>query len=227
MALGAYQPGRSDIDVAVVCADRLSDAARRELIARVRHDVLPCPARGVELVVYRRVVAASGRPDPGFECELNDGPRMPFRATVDPAERPAADGAFWYGLDRSILHQAGLAVTGPPAAEVFADPSPEDLRRLLVDALDWWLARPTPDGDQPAPGAVDAVLGACRSLVRHRVGVWLAKEPAGRRVLAADPGADVVARALSARAGGPAPGGPAARAFQRRVREEIMAGHRP
>ncbi|RLK12136.1 hypothetical protein DER29_5413 [Micromonospora sp. M71_S20] len=241
VGLGAYQPGRSDVDVALVCADALDLGRRQELVARLRHEALPCPARGLELVVYRREVARSGTPEPGFEVELNTGARMPFRATWAAADRPAEDGLFWYGLDRSILHQCGYALLGPPAAEAFADLSPADLRRLLTDALRWWLALPTPPGDGPAPGAEDAVLGACRSLVKVRHGVWLAKVDAGRRLLAgggrpvdatdgdaaADPTggatADLIERSIAARAGGPPPSGPEARAFQRGVLDEIRA----
>ncbi|MDG4810457.1 nucleotidyltransferase domain-containing protein [Micromonospora sp. WMMD1120] len=221
VGLGAYQPGRSDVDVALVSAGPLTGDTKRALVARLRHEALPCPARGLELVAYDRAVAASGTPEPGFEVELNTGAAMPFRRTLDPAGRPAADGLFWYGLDRSILHQSGLSLLGPPAGEVFADLAPADLRRLLVEALTWWLALPTPPGDQPAPGAEDAVLGACRSLVRHRDGVWLAKVAAGQRLLDAGERTDVVRRAVAARHGGPPPSGAEARAFQRRVRDEI------
>ncbi|MFR9779114.1 aminoglycoside adenylyltransferase domain-containing protein [Micromonospora sp. MS34] len=211
VGLGAYQPGRSDVDVALVTAGPVTGPAKRELVARLRHESLPCPARGLELVAYRRDVAGSGIPDPGFEVELNTGAAMPFRATYDPAERPAADGWFWYALDRSILRQAGLALLGPPPVEVFADPAPADLRGLLVTALDWWLALPTPAGDAPAPGAEDAVLGACRSLVRVRTGAWLSKVDAGRWLMARGRHAELIGRAVAARQGGPAPSGPEAR----------------
>ncbi|SCG68985.1 nucleotidyltransferase [Micromonospora inositola] len=223
VGLDAYQPGRSDVDVALVVARALAGPTKRALVDRLRHEALPCPARGLELVVYRREVAASGTPDPGFEVELNTGPAMPFRATYAPADRPAADGRFWYALDRSILHQAGLAVLGPPAAEAFADLAPGDLRRLLAEALAWWLALPTPPGDAPAPGAEDAVLGACRALVKVRDGHWLSKADAGRRLLGRGDHVDLIGRSIAARRGGPPPGGPEARAFQRRVLAELLA----
>ncbi|WP_433493288.1 nucleotidyltransferase domain-containing protein [Micromonospora sp. CA-248089] len=223
VGLGAYQPGRSDVDVALVAAGPVPEPDKRLLVDRLRHESLPCPARGLELVVYRRDVAASGTAEPGFEVELNTGATMPFRATYDPADRPAADGRFWYALDRSILRQSGLALLGPPAADVFADPSPQALRTLLADALRWWLALPTPPGDTPAPGAEDAVLGACRTLVRWRDGVWLGKVDAGLRVAADDPDAALIRTSIEARRGGTPPSGPAARAFQRRVLERITA----
>ncbi|WP_430502391.1 nucleotidyltransferase domain-containing protein [Micromonospora trifolii] len=221
VGLGAYQPGRSDVDVALLSAGPLTEAAKRTLVARLRHEALPCPARGLELVVYDRAVAASGTPEPGFEVELNTGAGMPFRRTLDPADRPAADGRFWYGLDRSILHQSGLPLLGPPAGEAFTDLAPADLRRLLIEALSWWLALPTPPADQPAPGTEDAVLGACRSLVRHRDGVWLAKVAAGQRLIDSGDPAEVIRQAVAARHDGPPPTGAQARAFQQRVRDEI------
>ena len=42
----------------------------------------------------------------------------------------------------------------------------------------------------------DAVLGACRSLVRFRDGVWLAKVDAGRRLAARGEDVDVLTQAL-------------------------------
>jgi RimJ/RimL family protein N-acetyltransferase len=215
LALDAYEPDRSDIDVALVTAEPLSEAEKRDLVAGLRHEALAVPARGLELVVYTRAAAASGAPDPAFEVELNTGPRMPFRATYRPGDRPVADGLFWYGLDRSLLSQSHGALLGPPASNVFGDLAPEDLRNLLIDALSWWLRQP---GDP-----VDAVLGACRSLVRFRSCEWLSKVAAGQRLL--DVGyqpAVVIETALAARLGrGTPPSGEATRAFQRAVRAEI------
>lgn len=214
LALDAYEPGRSDIDVALVTEDRIPDEHKRRLVARLRHEVSPCPARGLELVAYRRAVAASGNPHPGFELELNTGASMVFRATYHWQDRPDSDGRFWYGLDRSILHQSGLQLDGPPAAEMFADLAPADVRHLLVEALTWWLARPLASAD-------DAVLGACRSLVKIRDGVWLSKVAAGRRL--ADTGHEpaLIARCIAARRGDALPDTAEACAFQRRVLDEI------
>ncbi|WBB54331.1 nucleotidyltransferase domain-containing protein [Verrucosispora sp. WMMD573] len=229
VGLAAYQPGRSDVDVALICAGPLDHGLAEVLVTRLRHEALPCPARGLELVVYQQEVARSGTPEPGFEVELNTGARMDFRVSYEPAQRPSADGLFWYGLDRSILHQSGWALLGPPAADAFADLTPEDLRRLVLDALRWWWARPAPAEEVPVPGADDAVLGACRSWVRLRTGVWLPKVAAGRRLLdQAGPLVDadtteLVERSVAARDGGVPPSGAAARAFQRRVLADLTA----
>ena len=223
IGLDAYEPGRSDVDVALVCEDGVELPLKRALVARLRHETLPCPARGLELVLYRRSVAQAGTLEPGFEVELNTGAGMRFRATYAVEDRPVADGRFWYALDRSILHQSGYVIFGPPASEMFADLSPTDIRTLLVDGLRWWLALPTPPGDEPAPGAEDAVLGACRSLVRFRDGVWLSKGAAGRRLRDAGTASELVERCLRARLGGPPPNGREARAFQQQVLDELSS----
>lgn len=224
LALDAFQPDRSDIDVALVVRSPLSEDVKREIVRRLRHDALPCPARGLELVVYALAVARSGTIEPAYEVELNDGPAMAFRQTLRPEDRPAADGTFWYGLDRSILSQNGRSLAGPPAADVFADLDPGDLRVLLVDSLHWWMAIPTPDQDGPATGTDDAVLGACRALVRHRWGTWLAKVDAGERLLrdGYQPAA-VIEQSIAARTGGPPPSGRQARGIQQQVLDELSA----
>lgn len=223
IALDAYQPGRSDIDVALVCGAAPSLDSKQRLVQRLRHETLECPARGLELVVYRQDVAVSGTVEPGFELELNTGPRMEFRTTLRPQDRPVEDGSFWYALDRSVLHQSGVALAGPPASAAFAGPTPGRVRELLVASLQWWMAR-TPADDRPIPGADDAVLGACRALVWHRERRWLSKAAAGQQLLDGGGGpADLVAASIAARTGGPFPSGARAQAFQRQVLEELAS----
>jgi hypothetical protein len=224
VALDAFDPIRSDIDVALVTRSALSGTVKHQLVERLRHDALECPARGLELVVHRREVAMSGAAEPGFELELNTGPRMDLRVTLRPEDRPAGDGHFWYGLDRSILHQHGVALAGPPASAMFADLAPADLRRLVVASLHWWTERAALAGDGRSPEAADAVLGACRALVRIRSGRWLGKVDAGRWLLAGgweSVDAVVVEESIAARSGGPPPAGARARAFLERVLVEI------
>ena len=212
LALNGYRAGRSDIDVAVVTGSAVPDGTKALMIGRLRHESLPCPARGLELVVYRAEVAAAGDAEPGFEFELNTGERMTFRQTLDPGDRPLADGSFWYAIDRGILADHGRSVVGPPAAAVFAAPNDWELAELLIESLRWHLAFPiaTPD---------DAVLNACRALHRVRRSRWLSKAAAGAAVRA-DPGPldpIVITEAFRARDGGPAPDPARVRRFQQGV----------
>jgi hypothetical protein len=224
LALEAYQPGRSDIDVAVVVSGPLPGSAKQALVEGLRHETLPCPARGLELVVYRTQVAADAGSEPGFEVELNSGAAMPFRVTWTGQARRDEDGTFWYAIDRSILAERGVTVYGPAAATIFRPVPDEQLVNLLIDSLRWHLVRPDEERDADAvPGpawADDAVLNACRALQRVRSGHWSSKVGAGQQLVWDDPDPavrDVVSRAIATREGGAHPSARDARSFQRTV----------
>jgi hypothetical protein len=151
-ALGGYEPRRSDLDVAVVVASALSPGQKRRLAAAVRHEALPCPARGLELVVYRLEAVGTPTVDPAFELNLNTGARMPFRLDLEP--QPGEQ--HWFALDRAILSEHGVPISGPPAKELFARFPRELVLPLLRDSLAWYLREEAP--------ADDAVLNACRAL---------------------------------------------------------------
>jgi hypothetical protein len=171
-------------------------------------------------VVYRQEVASSGTPEPGFDLELNSGPGMEARVTLSPRARPAADGLFWYGLDRSILATRGVALWGPPTGDVFANLPPGDVRELLMASVRWWMTQ-----SAVVASPEDAVLGACRALLWARAGHWLAKGTAGRTLASQhDQHSQLVRQALAAREGGPPPDRMEAQGFQLRVLHELTAG---
>src|SRR3954451_2661716 len=130
-ALGAYEPGRSDVDVTAVARGALPGAVKRGIVERVRHEALPCPARGLELVVYPLETARGGGGEPGFQLNLNSGARMPLR--VD--EAPGDIAGFWFAIDRAILREHGIPLLGPPAAEVLAPIPRATLLRLLGESV--------------------------------------------------------------------------------------------
>ena len=185
-ALGGYEPPSSDLDVSVVVEEPLSDKMAEQLVASLRHRAFPCPARGLELVVYTQESAASATAEPGFELNLNTGAGLPFRADREPqpGER------HWFAIDRSVLAQHGIALLGPPAVDIFAPVGPEELRPVLADVLRWYL--------REAPNSEDAVLNAGRSLRFIRDDVWLPK-PAFRAWAAEQPGTngEILARAIA------------------------------
>ena len=161
-ALGAYEPGRSDVDVAVVVRSRLTREQKGAVVAGVRHEALPCPARGLELVVYRLAATQGPSTAAAFELNLNSGERMPFRLDyeADPDEE------FWFPIDRSILAAHGVALAGPPAAKVFAPIPREQLLPVLAEAI------------RRQPAGEDARLNAYRALRYEREGVWSSKREA-------------------------------------------------
>jgi hypothetical protein len=159
-ALGGYVHGRSDVDVALVVRRPLDRSQKDGLVASLRHEAFPCPARGLELVVYAQ---DSGVP----ELNLNTGERMEFLATF----APGADSPHWFVLDRAIIGQRGLVLTGPPAAEALAPPSEDEILEALAIGLQWYRDRPNEPRD-------DAALNAVRSRAYLETGRWASKAEA-------------------------------------------------
>jgi predicted nucleotidyltransferase len=166
-ALGGYEPGRSDLDVAVVVESGLAAEQRSLLVECVRHEALPCPARELELVVYRLSTVRSGSAKRDFELNLNCG----ADTAVLVESGPGSGASFWYPIDRSILAQAGIAVLGPPAREVFAPIPTEDLRPVLEEANRWHRA--------DLGGGADAAANVARAEHFLREGRWVAKREVG------------------------------------------------
>jgi hypothetical protein len=185
-ALGGYQPGPSDLDVAVVVREALAEDDADRIVAKLRHEAFPCPARGLELVVYAEETARTPSVEPAFELNLNTGSGITFRAdrVAQPGERQ------WFAIDRSVLAKHGIALFGPPPAEVFAPVAPDDLRPALADVLRWY--------EREAPESKDAVLNAGRSLRFVREGIWLPK-PALRAWAGEQPGTngEIIVRAIA------------------------------
>jgi hypothetical protein len=174
LALGDYRPGRSDVDLVAVVERPVDQARSRGLAQRLDHGALPCPAAGLEFVLYPRETVTSAEPVAGYALNLNTGRELRPVASVD----PAGDPAFWFVIDRAVTYQSGWPVTGPPAKEVFR-PLPFD--RLLPVALDSVAAHSRPEeGHLPD----NAVLNACRSLRFAEDRWWYSKLQAARRTVA-------------------------------------------
>ena len=158
-------PGRSDVDVAVVATRPLPQALKEQLVAALRHEALPCPARGLELVVY-----AAGRAAP--ELNLNSGVRMDFVATFGPGE----DSPHWFVLDRAILGARGRALLGPEPSEAFPPPPEEEILEAFAIGLQWYR-------DPPEEPRGDAALNALRTRAYLEGGEWISKAEAVERLL--------------------------------------------
>jgi hypothetical protein len=211
-ALGDYAARRSDLDIQAVSTMRLERPVLTELAAALDQEVLPCPARKLEFVLY----AADDLRDPAgpaFQLNLNTGAGVGRHVALDPGDDPR----FWFVIDVAIGRQHGVALAGPPPASVL----PELPRRLVVDslaaALDWYES----GGESPT----QTILAASRTWAWAADGRWRSKEEsarwAGERL--EDPGP--VRAALRARddasASPPAPD--AAASLVRRARAALRA----
>ncbi|QPP05399.1 DUF4111 domain-containing protein [Streptomyces bathyalis] len=171
LALDDYRHGRSDVDVTVVVDDSLPASAVHDLAEVLAHPRLPCPAPGLELVVYGQEFAGRPSGEGGYLLDLNTGPLLPEKAGFDAAGSPA----FWYVIDRSVAHQAGLTLFGYPARDVIAEPERPELYAALRASI-----REHSDGEGHL--ADNRVLNGCRSVAFCRTGRWMAKRRAAKEV---------------------------------------------
>ena len=208
-ALGAYEQGRSDVDLAIVVDAPLADATKQSLVEALRHESLPCPARGLELVVYDRAAAGSPTAVAAFELNLNTGKEMAFLAQFTPDQ----DQSHWFVLDRSILREHAVTLAGPSPQNVFGLIPYQVLLGALTSSLKWHVR-----GEARAD---DSVLNACRSLRYARTRVWSAKEAAADWAIEQAADADTVLAALRERAGGPPVRSQQATAFVATIEREI------
>ena len=149
----------------------LPRATKDALVAALRHESLPCPARGLELVVYPLATAQAGTGEPGFELNLTAGAQMDFRADHEPGD---IEG-FWFAIDRSILREHGIPLHGPPPAEVFAPIPRTTLDALVAESMRWHRESATPT-------SADVLLNTARSQHFLDTGHWISK-PDARQLL--------------------------------------------
>lgn len=133
-AFDAYEQGRSDLDVIAVVREPLSLERKQAIVDALRYESLPCPARGLELVVYSEDAVRTASTAPAYELDLNTGETMPFRAAFD-ANRP---DLHWFAIDRAIAREHGITLYGPPARELFAEIPRKRLLPLVARSLDWY-----------------------------------------------------------------------------------------
>jgi hypothetical protein len=201
----------SDVDLVAVCHAAPSEEAGRAVIAALGQLAMTWPLRGLEFVLYTRAAVAAPAPRPRFEINLNVGPRMPYRLSLEPASEPA----HWFLLDLDILRGHGRTLTGPPPAELVG-PLP---RRWVLEAVReslLWHGEHEPNRSQ-------SVLNACRGWRFAEAGVWSSKRDAAAWARPRTDDPSLIDAALAARAGDhPHPLDPArVDAFTRRVLERV------
>ena len=166
-ALGDYVHGRSDLDRFAVVETPLDEGRKQAIVEAVRHESLPCPARGLELVVYARDAVAAASSDAAFDLNLNTGRGMPLHVAFGPAGEPR----HWFVIDRAIAREHARALLGPPARDVFAPVPRPVVVGALAESLRWHDANPAVAGE-------NAVLNACRAWRYAVEGTWSSKRDA-------------------------------------------------
>jgi hypothetical protein len=203
-------PGRSDLDVAAVCRGPLPGEQKAEIAEALRHESLPCPARGLELVLYPESRVREATADAAFELNLNTGRAMRFTLETDASEALS----HWYLIDRAVLREHGSALDGPPADHLFAPIPSAMLLHALSESVRWHIEDETRRDD-------DAVLNACRAWRVANEGVWSSKLDAGRWAQARLDDPSLVTQALEVYAGSGQLDRRRVEAFLRRIRRGL------
>jgi hypothetical protein len=192
LALGDFRPGRSDIDLMAVVEGAVSADRCLDLAARLDHRRLPCPAAGLEFVLYPRATVAIPTTRAGYLLNLNTGAELPQAASLDPSTLPG----FWFVIDRAITLQSGQAVRGPSPRALFRSPPREQLVSVVATAVQ---AQRSGDIDL----LDNVVLNACRALRFAEEGRWHSKREAARRAAASSQAfAPLIRAAIAAHAEG-------------------------
>jgi hypothetical protein len=197
--LGAFVPERSDLDIQAVTAGVVPERERRELAWTLSHEALPCPARGLEFVLYAE--PDLHRPDgPAFQLNVNTGARIAPHVALDSAEDPR----FWFVIDVAIARRHSRRLAGAPANDVLPDLPRALVLRALLESIAWHRRSDDPDAD--------AAASASRAWAWATDGQWRSKRAAAdwarRRAPEADPIAAAEA-ALTAQLAAAAPARPA------------------
>jgi nucleotidyltransferase-like protein len=130
-AVGAYRPGSSDVDVLVAVDGARHDALER-VVGMCAHDVLPCPATKLELVVYELDSLASPGWPPRWSLNFDTG-ESAHQVDFDPETQPA----HWFVLDLAFAHRHAVALYGE--AEI-GDPGDAAVERAFDEMLEWFEA---------------------------------------------------------------------------------------
>jgi hypothetical protein len=191
VAMDAFVPTRSDVDVLVVSRAPLAPAVKLAVASELSEAALPCPGVGLEVSIVTLDSARSSSDRPAFELHMDTQEN-----TVDHGARHP--GARHPGDPDLIAHFAmarvrGVALMGPPAEEVIAPVARTSLLRSMADDLEWGIERRMTGY---------AVLNACRALRFAREGTLCSKPEGGEWAMREGlVDADLVRAALRRQAG--------------------------
>jgi hypothetical protein len=174
LALGGFQPRRSDIDVLVVTEQRIDLEIKRACIALLlRVSRMPCPL-DIRFLVQPDLLPFQHP----FLCDLSY--KETWRET---AQQELRDGSWkdwntylWHDpsltIDLAVLHHAGICLWGRPIAELFPPVLAHAFQEALVHTMQVAREHPTQD-------PVSFILNACRVSASLQDGLILSKDAGG------------------------------------------------
>jgi hypothetical protein len=212
-ALGGWTAARSDVDLLLVAADELTEAAITAVGAILVGSGADCPGQGLEASLV--TVSQARRAAPPYSFLLHTGPGADGQRLIFGTEATADPDLL---MHYAVCLAAGIAVLGPPAAERIGPVPRPVVLRYLAEELGWGLANAT---------EAYAVLNACRAAEYLASGRIVSKVAGGRAALAAGFGPAGLIRGALAEQQGQRPQrrpGPEANRFGRAIQEALRTG---
>jgi hypothetical protein len=164
LAYGGFGPS-SDVDIqAAVCHPTAGDI--ETLAERINHRVLPCPAQGLEFVLYDIEALATPKPPLQWSLNLNGGPGRQEKVSTDPTSEPW----HWFLLDLAIGRQTAKTLSGRDLSDIVGPISRDDQRAAIAESVRWH--------DRYDHGSPNQTANAARGLRFLRTGQWGSKPEA-------------------------------------------------
>ncbi|MCB9081832.1 MAG: DUF4111 domain-containing protein [Lewinellaceae bacterium] len=190
--LGDYVPGKSDLDIVGVVRHPLSFEQGNELARGLDHSSFPCPAKGLDLVLFTAESAGSNVPEPTYEFWFATG------ASWHPENWETGRGTEMV-IFLELCRRHGLTLFGPPPERLIASVAREYLLAAFQDMLEWHQTKVLDIFHDPR--GQYSVLNACRVLAYVAEGQFLSKTAGGEWLLKQEPANAMVRQALTIRLG--------------------------
>src|SRR5689334_22442863 len=174
LALGGFQPGRSDIDVIVVTAQRIDlETKRRSIELLLRISKMPCPLDIRFLVEQDLFPFQQPLPCDLHYCETcRECYQQELRTGTWKHWNDSAQRDPDLAVHLTVLHRYGICLYGKPIADALPQVPEQDFRDAIIK--DVQLAQ-----DQPLYDPISFVLNACRACVCLHDGTILSKDAGG------------------------------------------------
>lgn len=155
LAMGCFNPSRSDIDFLAVVHEELLVAQKREIIDFLQRHRKDFPAKGVEMSIIReKDVRALSFPTP-YELHYSDGWYERYQKGEIGLSSPQTDEDLVAHF--AVIRERGIRLYGQPVDEMFPEIPRSIFIRFLIAEARWVYAKAEED-------PLYAVLNLCRIL---------------------------------------------------------------
>ena len=188
--LGAYQEGKSDLDVVGVLFNPLTDTQKNDLAEKLDHQHFPCPAKGLDLVLLTKDAVANIANEPPYEFWFATGASWK-------QEGWEAGHAKEMLIFIELCRRHGVTLFGKTPNRFFAPVEKHLLAGAFLEMLRWHQTKILDAFHDPK--GQNSVLNACRVLAFVHEGRLLSKSAGGEWLLSQEPDNETVKKALSIR----------------------------